>query len=119
MYDPSMAGQTLCASVFVNLGTWHIYKHCSLLVWRKFADVFLAGLFHCLFPGSCFFTKPRLPTVTHVFVLLRMAYPSFRDELSQALYDIDPGKEKRCLLNLQGLCQYFIPVVRIFFATFR
>jgi hypothetical protein len=84
MYDPCGIGTKLRTFVFVNLGTWHTYTHASLLVWKRFADVFLAGLYHTLYPNSMFFLKPRLVALTQMFVYVKMAYPDFRDSLNEA-----------------------------------
>jgi hypothetical protein len=114
MYDPCGLGETLKKYVFLNLGTWHTYKHASLLVWRRFAPVFLAGLYHELYPNSGFYLKPRLAAVTQMLVIVRMAYPRFRDQLKDALLlDGLQPQARICLQNLHDLCEFYIPVVQL------
>jgi hypothetical protein len=113
MYDPCGIGVRLRTYVFVSLGTWHTYKHASLLVYKRFADVFMAGIFHALYPNSIFFPKPRLAACTQMFVFIRMAYPEFRDDITEALTHVHTlrPQSKICLENLRDLCEYFIPTV--------
>jgi hypothetical protein len=113
MYDPCGIGDQLRTFVFVNLGTWHTYKHASLLVYRRFANVFMAGLYHSLYPNSIFFEKPRLAACTQMFVMIRMAYPSFKANLEEALTHEDKllPQSKICLENLKDLCEFYIPTV--------
>jgi hypothetical protein len=113
MYDPCGIGRQLKQYVYVNLGTWHTYKHASLVVWRRFGEVFLAGLYHHLYPNSKFKTNERLAAITQVFVYVRMAYPDFRDQLNAALAKINLSPQSRtCLQNLKDLCEFYIPVVQ-------
>jgi hypothetical protein len=112
MYDKTGVGARMRKYVFLNLGLWHTYKHISLLTWRKFGPSVLAGLWHNLWPDSIFFKKPRLQSVTEIFTYLRLAYPSFKDQLQKAIDDDKTNLQSRiCLQNIKDLCEYYIPVV--------
>ena len=99
--------------MFVSLGTWHTYKHASIMVWKRFGDVLLAGLYHSLYPNSRFKRKDRLSAITQVLVYIRMAYPDFRDQLDAALLMDNLSEQSTvCLQNLKDLCEFYIPTVK-------
>ena len=113
MYDPTGVGERMRKHVFINLGLWHTYKHVSLLIWRKFGQTIIAGLWHFLYPDGSWFSKPKLQIVTKIFTLIRLAYPSFKKDLEEALAIAHELREQTrvCLQNLQDLIEYFIPAV--------
>lgn len=105
-------GDEFRKSAFCYLGSWHVYKMASTCVWRMFAADFFAPLFHQFFPNTPFPWSPRLVLSTRIFSLVRLAYPTFRVVLDkviqkEALTDI----QKKQLLNLRAICQWFIPKV--------
>ena len=112
MYDAS--GETLQFSQWacVALGTWHVYKMATVLVWRLAAADFIAPLFHVLFPRAPFKESPRLSVAARILSLIRLAYPSFKKELTEAIQTTPKStSEYNHLLNLQYLCEWLIPKV--------
>ena len=105
-------GEDFRKSTFCYLGVWHVYKMASTCVWRMFAADFIAPLFHQFFPNTPFPWSPRLVLSTRIFSLMRLAYPTFREQLDatinkEALTEI----QKNHLLNLRSIFQWFIPKV--------
>ena len=113
MYDPKGAASELKRYVIPSLGWWHSYKMASYAIYLKYADTFFAGCFHALWPAKAFYPHPKyLSTVIMHLSLVRLAYPGFKTELDNALSSDDTGlSSKMHLLNLQSLCEFFIPVV--------
>lgn len=102
-------------STFCFLGTWHVQKMASTCVWRMAAADFIAPLFHEFFPSSPFPWGPRLVLSTRIFSLIRLSYPSFRTELNAALAkEALTNIQRRHLVNLRALCEWFIPKVPSF-----
>ena len=103
-------------NTFCFLGTWHVFKMASTCVWRMAGPDFIAPLFHDFFPTSPFPWAPRLVLSTRIFSLIRLAYPSFRQQLNAALEkEALTNIQKSHLLNLRSLCEWLIPKVCIFF----
>lgn len=101
-------------NTFCYLGTWHIYKMASTCVWRMFGADFIAPLFHDFFPKTLFPWNPRLVLSTRIFSLIRLTYPTFRNELKEALEkEALPEVERIHLVNLRSLCEWFIPRVSV------
>jgi hypothetical protein len=68
------------------LGFWHTFKTVSNWIWRQFAPTFIAPLFHRLHPRSKFWPmSTKLVTQTFFFTIIRLAYPSFRKDLQEAI----------------------------------
>ena len=116
VYDPSGAGQQFGTYVYVNLGTFNVYKHTCRRIWKSFSDTMLAGLYHCLYPGSrLLYPVPGLLVVTELFNIITLAYPLFKPELDAA--KMDSGRANwapyqfAALSNLGDLCTFFIPTV--------
>ena len=118
MYDLTDGGKRARERIVVSLGFWHSYKHVNLALYKKFAPTFLAGCFHCLYPHQPFYPKPSyLSIVIVMLTMVRLAYPSFKDDLVHAL-TLDLGRGSRAhLLNLQTLCEFFIPVVCLYISS--
>jgi hypothetical protein len=111
MFQPE--GADFRKSTFCYLGIWHIYKMATTCVWRLAGPDFLAPLFHQFFPNSKFPSSPRLVLSSRILSLVRLAYPSFRQELKAALAkEALSDKQKGHLTNLQLLCEWFIPKVQ-------
>lgn len=103
-------------STFCYLGTWHVYKMASTCVWRMTAADFMAPLFHHFFPNTLFPWNPRLVLSTRILSLIRLSYPTFRDELANALAKESLTDIQRVhLVNLRSLCEWFIPRVSFSF----
>ena len=92
---------------------WHVYKHAATAVFRLAANAFMAPLFHLMFPGSPFYWTPKLRLVTFFFHVTRLAYPSVRDDLTEALKKL-PAQSNEGIYarNLYFLFEYLIPTVR-------
>ena len=116
MYDKNDRGRCLRESVVCTLGWWHSFKTAAFLIYHRFhADIF-AGLFHSLYPANEFFPKPsNLSGILALMSFINIGYPEFKAPLQAALAndDLDPNM-KNHLLNIQSLCEFFIPVVTIY-----
>ena len=111
-YDQSCRGALFKRHVSFVLGLWHPVKHLFEKIWQRFFP-FLATLLHFLMPGCKAMYKVRLPKMTELFTLLRLAAtPALLKQL-QAVLD-DPSvlvASKSWATNFLDLLQYFIPVV--------
>ena len=115
MYDNSGAGILLRRYTGLSLAWWHNCKWTTKLVMKVFADDFIAPMFHFLFPGKEFnVDKSRHTSNTTMLSYIRLAYPSFKEQLTSTLQDPTLSvRGKNLLTNLQSLCEYFIPTVYI------
>lgn len=108
-------GKTMRKVFGCGLGLWHNYKQTCGKLYKKFAKVFFAPMFHASNPNNSFWERPKyLETLVYHFSLIRIAYPSFKAALTAAL--ADPAcelKNRTHLFNLQALCEYFIPAVSV------
>ena len=113
MYDKSKCGDELRRKCAVFMGLWHPYKQATILIWRRFATSIIAPLFHHLYPGSSFFTKPKtLTQATTLLTCMRLAYESVKDDIHETLLDYNLDQGHRALAqNLVDVCEFFIPVV--------
>ena len=113
MYDQSNAAKKLRECCGVSLAWWHSFKWATKMIMRVFATDFIAPLFHELFPFNEFSVdKMGLPSQTCILTYIRLAYPSFRDQLSQTRNRGDLSIRNQALLdNLFHLCEFFILTV--------
>ena len=114
MYDASDAGINLRRYTGVSLAWWHTFKWCTKMIMQVFANDFIAPMFHFMFPTREYSVKKQRHTPNMVYLsYIRLAYPSFKEELAAALAQNTIAVRKKVLLqNLQSLCEYFIPAVR-------
>jgi hypothetical protein len=118
MYDLNDGGARARTRVVLTLGYWHTYKQANFLVYAAFAKSFMAGCFHTLFPNIPFWPKPRhLSTIITMLTYIRLAYPAFKERLADALTLEIGTAQTQHLINLQVLCEFYIPVV-IFIHTY-
>ena len=111
-YDQSGRGALFKRHVSFVLGLWHPVKHLFEKIWQRFFP-FVATLLHFLMPGCKAMYKVRLPKMTELFTLLRLAANAALLKLLQSVID-DPNvlvASKSWASNLLDLLQYFIPVV--------
>ena len=97
----------------VSLAWWHNYKWASKRILVVFGLDFIAPMFHFLFPARSFdVMKISHTSTTTLLSYIRLAYPSFRSQLQEALADpiLEP-RQNVMLTNLLHLCEFFIPVV--------
>lgn len=115
MYDKTDAAKDFRRYCGVTLAWWHTYKWASHKLVNVFAKDFIAPLFHHLFPSTEFNAdKMKLSGHTTLLSYIRLAFPSFRQELKLAVSRGDISQRNQILLeNLIKLCEYFIPVVII------
>lgn len=114
MYDTSGCGESMKQFLSITLGVWHPLKQATLLIIRMFKTLFIAPLFHFLHPGELFFQKPSFTQGTYLLSLIRLAYPSFKDNLRDIIKDQAVVFEMRVVAqNLFDLCEFFIPLVRV------
>jgi hypothetical protein len=72
-------------NLFLLFGIWHAYLYGHVAIWDRFRAHFLADAYFHLFPKTTLMRKPSLFKSSIFFTWLRVAYPSFRDELIQTL----------------------------------
>ena len=100
-----------------TLGAWHSYKQANAIVFRMFQREFFVQLHFAMFPGQpFFFGQKKLSKNVVLFSWNRLAYPSFRDKLLDAITRMESSNssakaEYRHLLNLKFMCEWLIPVV--------
>jgi hypothetical protein len=99
------------------LGSWHPLKMICTELWRRGAYFFFAPLQHCLSPqGNFRFEGNKLSSLTYLYSLIRLSFPSWRPELVALLNDEkfkrDSGVFYHHAKNLFDTASYFIPVVR-------
>ena len=118
-FDVSDGGSMLRQNASVWLAPWHNYKHGVELVWKQYANMLFAPLFHALYPKNKFIIQYPSPQEPTLFMLLvAKAYPLFRPQLLAAIARMKAQKVKApkylgLLEDIQTLCEFCIPVVRI------
>jgi hypothetical protein len=117
MYDSSGCGANLRKYVSLSLAWWHNYKWATKQVVRVFGSDIFVPLHHHLFPDRTYsIDKVTLTSQATYLSYIRLAYPLFRQALSNALST--PGlltNQRAILTNLSDLCEFFIPVVCMYF----
>jgi len=100
-----------------TLGLWHSYKQGNIEVFRLYQQDILMGLHFKMTPGQPFYLqKKKLSPILMMLSWIRLAYPSFRDDLKSAITDMEANNSTsragyRHLKNIEFLCEWFIPVV--------
>jgi hypothetical protein len=124
-FDVSDGGSMLRQNASVWLAPWHNYKHGVELVWKRYANMLFAPLFHDLYPKNKFiisYPSPQEPTL--FMLLLAKSYPLFRTQLLAAIArmkadkSVKGAKYKGLLEDIRTLCEFCIPVVRILDSCF-
>ena len=99
----------------VTLGTWHPYKQANIVIWKQWAERIFAPLFHDLIPGAKFKIKNRLVVISTFLTYIRLAYPSFKAALKDAIAFCTAHDSRRTelshLVDLRRLITFFIPAV--------
>jgi hypothetical protein len=94
---------------------WHPYKQANSVVWSHWGSRFLAPYFHQIVPGSNFSTGARLITIITYFTYIRLAAPSFAQQLQDAIKAARADRARplplNYLLDLRTLVFFCIPVV--------
>ena len=104
-----------------TLGAWHSYKMANILIYRTFAHTFMGHLHFAMNPTQPWFpNQHRLPKLVLRFTWIRLAYPRFRKSLQDAIRFMEQRQEHKKagyihLRNLQILCEWYIPLVTIFY----
>ena len=113
MYDTSQSGRELSKYCGVSLAWWHSYKWATKKILEIFACDIFGPLFHHLFPIRKFTPgSSSLSSNTMLISLVRLAYPSFKDQLYELIDKPTLTHTQRILLqNVKDLCEFFIPVV--------
>lgn len=116
MYDRSEGGKRLRTYVGCSLAWWHSYKWATKRILIVYANDFIAPLFHYLWPARQFDPmKCSHTSATTILSYIRLAYPGFKNSLQEQLANpIITVRQRTILQNLQHLCEFFIPVVCIF-----
>ena len=99
--------------IFLKPGHWHVYKQANIILWSSFGHLFLAPLYHILFPAGHAVKKPRLIMMETFFTYLTLSYPTWKGQLHEALTDhsVMPIM-KSFLMQLRDLMEWFIPTVQ-------
>ena len=101
----------------VTLGLWHPYKQANSVVWSHWGPRYLAPYFHHLVPGSNFSGGARLITIITYFTYIRLAAPSFAQQLQDAIKAARVLRQRPLaldyLLDLCTLVFFCIPVVTV------
>ena len=121
-YDRSGVGAPLRNKLVVQLGTWHTYKQACTVVWRWWGPRVFAPLFHELISHANFSMSAKLSSITRFLTIVRLAYPSFKQDLDDAISGRSglPDDERVAmsqLRDLKKLLNFFIPVVSGQFAV--
>ena len=113
MYDKSGGGQEMRKYMSINLAWWHNFKQVTKTIWRAFANTIWAPMWHRLYPSSKFSPNPHSPQEPALdFLFMARAYPSFKNDLNEALEDNQVGKVGKSMLqNIKFLCEFAIPTV--------
>lgn len=112
MYDHSDCGQHLRRSVVLLMGIWHPYKQANMLLWQRFGHLYLARLFHALYPTGKYFPKPRLTHILSLLTIFRLSFPAWRPKLVELLESDNCSLAMRPhAQNLLDLGDFFVPEV--------
>ena len=115
MYNKRGGGEIFCKYNSANLAWWHTYKHASLLIWRRFANVLCAPLWHTLYPRSIFpVTPPRLAPITTHLMYMFHAYPKFKAQLDALESEDLQPRFDALRRDIKFMFEFAIPVVRYF-----
>ena len=114
MYDKSRCGSRLRKFMSVSLAWWHNYKWATNMIARVFSSDFFVPLYHHIFPDrQCNISKLSHTALVTFCSYIRLAYPSFRIQLQNALTGDISNRQRILLTNLMDLCEFFIPVVHM------
>jgi hypothetical protein len=113
MYDKSDEGRHLKTFTGCALAQWHNYKWATSRICVVFGNEFVGPFFHNLFPDHAFDPKKMShPSLTSILSIMRLSYPSFRDNLVAARQTADlPIRSRNLLTNMFHLFEIYIPVV--------
>jgi hypothetical protein len=115
MYDISGAGRHLRRYTAVSLALWHNIKWATARICILFGNDFIGPFFHRLFPDHCYDPKKMShPSLTSILSIMRLSYPSFKEELVKARQTPRLTPRARALLdNLFHMFEMFIPIVSL------
>ena len=96
----------------MSLAWWHNYKWATKMICKVFSSDFFVPLYHHLFPDR----QCNIAMLSHTSIVtfcnyIRLAYPTFREQLRQSLTGQLSTRQRVLLTNLTDLCEFFIPVV--------
>ena len=123
LYDKSDVGRPMRSWMCLTFGTWHAYKQVCSVIWDHWSERVFGPLFHHLIPNANFRRTARLSSIATFMTYIRLAYPSFKNQLRTAtLYHKcrSASNDKVALSHLRDLrklCEFFIPVVGSSFAA--
>ena len=115
MYDTTDGGRRLRLYNSLNLAWWHTFKHVSMKIWNVFARDVFAHLWHHLYPGHIFFSKPSsFVCVLAHFTWLFMARDQVQNKLAELLTSDDLSPVTRAFAcDMDFLLNVAIPVVSV------
>ena len=115
MYDRSGAALRLRKYMGVSLALWHSHKWATKKIMQVFGKDLIAPMFHHLFPDREYAPeKMKLPAQNNYLTFIRLAYPTFREQLNTSLSRRDlTTRQRHVLQNLSDLCEFFIPAVLV------
>jgi hypothetical protein len=96
----------------VTLGWWHAYKVANERLYSRFLNTIWGPAFHAISPRSIIRAKPTLTQTLTLFTQARLAYPSFRNKLIDAIAHPTLCAERKIhLQNIQDVFEFFMPIV--------
>ena len=76
------------------LGFWHPIKVAAESMWKHFLPTVFGPAFHCLFPHSKIYKKPKLITLFSFLNLLSLSYQYFKNTLDESLESVTLEHQK-------------------------
>jgi len=119
LYDKSDVGLPMRSWLCLSFGTWHAYKQVCSVIWDHWSERVFAPLFHHLIPNANFRRSARLSSIATMMNYVRLAYPSFKEQLKRATRyhkRRSAAQDKVAtshLRDLRKLFEFFIPVVYV------
>jgi hypothetical protein len=94
------------------LGSWHVGKVASEVVFRTYFADLLAPAWHALLPTGRVWRRPKYLSLQAFFISAGLSYPAWRPALQAALARADLTDSQRLILqNYADLFEELIPLV--------
>ena len=119
MQDKSSVGvRTLNKVMTTLLGTWHVFKHASMIIWRTAAPFFIAPMCQFLNPAAHFYCNgAKLSMVSYHLSLVRLSFPTWGAELKGLIKNTCWRRTNPLIvphaINLYRLAKFFITAVTL------
>ena len=118
MYDESDGGAKFREFGSLNFAWWHTFKHACFMIWKYYAKVLWAPMWHHLYPATSFFVKPSsFASIQAHLQCVLLSYPRWKDQLQTVLDGDVDGEARVALMDLQFLIEFAIPAVNFLHFT--